>query len=111
MSYNVGMADIKIPLQLMTPGKVKRLLAERVREARLARGWRQSSLAKMAGISLPTLSRYERTGGTSLENFLKISHALGGLDGFGELLKPARARSVAELEKQLEVKRPRRGRK
>lgn len=86
------------PLQLVTVQEIERQLAGRVRTARLARGWKQSTLADRSGVSLPTVRRYERTGRTSLENLLKLCHALGRLDEFAELLKPPPAASMAELE-------------
>jgi transcriptional regulator with XRE-family HTH domain len=96
---------------LTSPVQTQAMLAERVRDARLALGWKQSTLAERAGVSLPTVSRVERSGVTSLENFLKICHAVGGLGSFEAVLKPARARSVAELERQFESPKPKRGRK
>jgi HTH-type transcriptional regulator/antitoxin HipB len=86
------------PLQLHGPEDIARLLAERIREERLRQNWKQQTLAERSGVSLPTLRRYELTGRTSIENLLKLCHALGRLDEFAELLKPPPARSIAELE-------------
>lgn len=96
------------PIQLNSPPEIARLLAERVRAERLRRRWKQKTLAERSGVSLPTVRRYERTGGTSVENLLKISHALGALDGFAELLKPPPATSIAELAHR-NVQLPKRG--
>ena len=86
--------------QLHTPEDVQRQLADRVRAERLRRGWKQSTLADRSGVSLPTIRRYERTGRTSLENLLRLCHALGRLDEFADLLNPPAASSMAELEAQ-----------
>jgi transcriptional regulator with XRE-family HTH domain len=101
-----------VPLQRSTPGETARLLAERVRDQRLRLGWKQETLAERSGVSLPTVRRYERTGRTSVENLLKLCHALGRLDEFTLLLAPPAATSIAELEARdsdAQVKRRKRG--
>lgn len=85
-------------LQLHTPKEIAQLLAERVRAERLRREWKQQTLAERSGVSLPTLRRYERTGRTSVQNLLRLCHALGHLDEFMALLQPPPAASLAELE-------------
>lgn len=88
------------PLQFHGPDDIARQLADRVRAERLRLTWKQSTLAKRAGVSLPTLRRYERTGRTGIENLLRLCHALGRLDEFAALLAPPRATSMKELEAQ-----------
>jgi transcriptional regulator with XRE-family HTH domain len=90
----------KPSFQLNTPADITALLADRVRAERLRLNWKQETLASRSGVSLPTVRRYEQTGRTSVENLLKICHALGRLDEFNELLKPPTASSMAELEEQ-----------
>jgi transcriptional regulator with XRE-family HTH domain len=87
----------KGPIQLHNPDEIASLLAERIRAERLRREWKQETLAERSGVSLPTIRRYERTGRTSLENLLKLCHALGRLDGFADLLSPPPASSIDEL--------------
>ena len=70
------------------PEAVEQQLAERIRVLRLQRDWKQSTLATRAGVSLPTVRRYERTGRTTVRNLLRLCHALGRLDEFAELLQP-----------------------
>jgi len=91
-------------LQLGSPEEISRLLGERIRGLRLHLGWKRSTLAERSGVSVPTISRFERTGRTSLETLLRLCHALGHLDDFSDLLQVPEARSVAELEAR--VKRP-----
>ncbi len=99
-----------ISFQLHSPEEVARLLATRIREERLRREWKQETLAKRSGVSLPTVRRYERTGRTSVENLLKLCHALSRLDEFAELLKPPPAESIAELEARYSASAPKRKR-
>lgn len=86
------------------------LLAGRLRAERLRLGWKQQTLAERSGVSLPTVRRYERTGNTSLDNLLRMCHALGRLDEFAELLKPPAAASLAELESRVKAAAPQRQR-
>ena len=86
------------PLQLRTPEETERTLADRIREERLRLGWKQSTLARRSGVSVPTIRRFERTGRTSLRSLLRLCHALGRLDEFADLLAPPPASSIAELE-------------
>lgn len=94
------MEDAFEPIQLMTPASAQQMIAERVRAARVALGWKQSTLAARAGVALPTLRRFEQTGEVSLKRLLRICHALGRLGEFENILRPAVAATLAELEKR-----------
>lgn len=83
---------------LETPFEVRRTLAARLRALRLARGWKQTTLAERSGVSLASLRRFEATGKVSLEGLLKLAFALDRLDDFDALLRPPPAASIAELE-------------
>lgn len=87
------------PLQLHTPEELAVELAGRVRAERLRIGLKQETLAKRAGVSAPTVRRYEKTGKISFGNLLRLCHALGRLDEFAALLSPPVATTLAELEK------------
>ena len=100
----------ELSLQLHSPLEIARQLAARVRAERLRRGWKQSTLAERSGVSLPTIRRYERCGRTSIENLLKLCHALGRLDEFADVLKPPPASSIAELEARAASTAPKRKR-
>lgn len=95
-------------ISLLTPSDVQRLLADRVRDARVQLGLTQKTLAERAGVTYATLRRFERTGEISLKYLLRICNALGRLDEFDRLLKPPPAASLAELESR--VARPARKR-
>ena len=99
------------PIQLHTPDEAERMLAQRVRETRLAAGWKQSTLAERSGVTLASLRRFECTGKVSLESLLRLCHALGRIDEFDQLLRPPAVRSIDELEARTSRPKPRRGRK
>ena len=95
---------------LRTPVQVAKALAARTRELRLARGWKQTTLAQRSGVSLGSLRRFESTGKVSLRNLLQLALVLNRLDDFDTLLHPPPAHSIAELEARLEAPRRQRGR-
>lgn len=47
-----------------------------LKAARVARGWSQEKLAKLAGLPQPTISRAERNGSATTDIALKIASAL-----------------------------------
>jgi transcriptional regulator with XRE-family HTH domain len=83
---------------LQTPERIGKTLAARVKALRLARGWKQVTLARRSGVSLASLRRFEESGKVSLENLLELAFALNRLDDFDALLQPPPASSIAELE-------------
>ncbi len=83
---------------LKMPEQVSTTLAARVKEIRLARGWKQATLAQRSGVSLASLRRFEETGKVSLQNLLDLAFALNRLDDFEALFQGPRASSLAELE-------------
>jgi len=95
--------------QLQTPASAQRLLAERVREARVGLGLKQSTLAARAGVALPTLRRFEQVGEVSLKHLTRICHALGRLDEFENILRPPPAATMAELESRVTKPKRKRG--
>jgi transcriptional regulator with XRE-family HTH domain len=83
---------------LRTPEQVSETLAARVKALRLAKGWKQITLAQRSGVSLASLRRFEESGRISLQSLLELAFALNRLDDFDLLLQPPRASSLAELE-------------
>jgi transcriptional regulator with XRE-family HTH domain len=67
-------------------------------------------VSERSGVSLPTVRRYERSGRTSLQNLLKLCHALGRLDEFAGLMAPPPASSLADLESRAAIATPARKR-
>lgn len=48
-----------------------------LKAARVARGWSQDKLAKLAGLPQPTISRAERNGSATTDIALRIAAAMG----------------------------------
>ncbi len=92
------MAEDLAHYQLYTPTDMQLRLAERLRALRIAIGLKQSTLADRSGVSLPSLRLFEQRGQISLKHLMRICHALGRLDDFDALFKPAPAATMAELE-------------
>jgi transcriptional regulator with XRE-family HTH domain len=86
------------PLTFETPEEVAKKLAARLRALRLARGFKQRTLAERSGVSLGSLRRFESTGQISLGSLLDLAFALHRLDDFQPILEPPPAASIAELE-------------
>ena len=82
----------------------------RIRELRLARGWRQATLAARAGVGLSTIQRCEASGRITLENLLRVADAVGRLDELAALFPPAAARSLDELAERAKAPTRKRGR-
>jgi transcriptional regulator with XRE-family HTH domain len=83
---------------LATPEQISQTLAARIKELRLARGWKQATLAQRSGVSLASLRRFEESGRVSLQHMLALAFALNRLDDFDALFQAPRASSIAELE-------------
>lgn len=96
-----------LPVELQTPGEIARLLAGRVRELRLQRGWTQQEMAERAGVTLATYRRFEHTGRIALERLLRIAVVLDARTGFDELFARPSARSLAELAERTQPTRQR----
>lgn len=95
---------------LETPEQVSQKLAARAKALRLARGWKQITLAERSGVSLASLRRFEDSGKISLQSLLDLAFALNRLDDFDTLLQPPRASSLAELERAEQRPARKRGR-
>ncbi|MCP5506359.1 MAG: helix-turn-helix transcriptional regulator [Chlamydiales bacterium] len=84
----------------LTPHEASLLLAERVKELRLAQNLSQKTLADRSGVSYGTIKRFEQTG--------KISLVLGVLEDFNALfLSKQKPQSIQELLKSEKRKRGR----
>ncbi len=64
------------------------MLAENTRARRLETGLTQKGLASRAGVSLPSLRKFEQKGLISLESFLKLMLILDGLEALVDATKP-----------------------
>ena len=86
------------PYTICSPEEIATQLAEKIRTLRLSRKWKQSTLAKRSGVSLPSLRRFEQSGRISLQSLLRLAFTLGRLDEFSSILQPPAATSIRELE-------------
>ena len=84
-------------------------LAGRCRRLRLARKWKQATLAERAGVSLASLRRFEQTGRISLKSLLRVAFVLGRLGDLDALFPPPRADSIESLEAMSLGPQPKRG--
>lgn len=100
-----------LTIELRTPGEISRLVAERVRELRLARGWTQQELAERAGLTLATYRRFERTGRIAFERLAKLAVVLDARTGFDQLFALPPASSLAELAARSHPQARQRGRR
>lgn len=67
-------------LSLKTPSEVALEIASRLKARRLAQNLTQTGLASRAGMSTPSLKRFEKTGEISFVSLLKIALVLDCLD-------------------------------
>ena len=96
---------------LFTPREVAERLGTRMMQLRLARDWRRATLAERAGVGPATVARFETTGQITLENLLKLAHALDALEGFEPVFVAPPVTSIAELERGVVAASRRRGRR
>ena len=81
-----------------TPEGTAEALAVRMRRIRLAKGWKQATLAERSGVTMASLRRFESSGKVSLQNLLKLAFALNRISDFDVIFEAPRAASMAELE-------------
>ncbi len=74
-------------VSLLTISKAQKVLSEQVKVKRLQQGFTQKGLANRAGVSLPTLRKFEQKGLISLESFLKLLMVLGCIEDIVDALK------------------------
>lgn len=82
-----------------TPKQILHMLAERLRQKRLAANLTQEGLAHRAGVSFGSLKRFEQSGQISLMSLAKLAIALEESRGFETLFLPTSAlpQSLDEL--------------
>lgn len=79
------MANKASHVGLMTDKEIAAMLAERLTKERKVKNLTQKALAEKAGLSLPTVRLFERTGKISLERLIALLRALGRLNTLQEL--------------------------
>jgi transcriptional regulator with XRE-family HTH domain len=81
-----------------TPEETAKNLSNKLRDLRLLKKWKRSTLAQRSGVSESSLRRFEQTGKISLNGFLKLIHALGRLDETDGLLNLPAAQSLNDFK-------------
>jgi transcriptional regulator with XRE-family HTH domain len=88
---------MKVINELSTNVEVLETLRDQVRVLRTSRGITQVQLSRKTGLSLATIRKYETTGISSLENFVKIIRVLNKVSALGKLFESIPS-SIAELK-------------
>ena len=88
-------------MNLLMPEELSVQFGARTKALRLMAGWKRTTLAARAGVTVASLRRFEDTGKASFLLVLKVVLSLGRIEEFSGLLKPAQARSMDELEQRL----------
>ncbi len=73
---------------LINSSKAQKKIAENLRKQRLGMNLTQEGLAERSGVPLSTLRKFEQKGTISLEGFLKLQMALGGLENIVKATEP-----------------------
>jgi HTH-type transcriptional regulator/antitoxin HipB len=89
------------PISVPMPEEISVQLGARMKTLRLLAGWKRTTLAARAGVTVASLKRFEQTGKSSLALVLRVALSLGRLEEFSGLLKTSPARSLDALEERL----------
>lgn len=84
---------------LLTTTEVAQNLSSKLKQLRLLKKWKRTTLATRSGVSVSSLIRFEQESKISLDNLLKLLSALGRLNEIEQLLKPPKALSIDDLDK------------
>lgn len=82
---------------LISPIKAQSELAKQAKERRLDFGYTQKALAERAGVSFPTLRKFEQTGQISLGSFLKIADVLDSLEAVLNAMKYEKSQNFKSI--------------
>ena len=98
-------------VSLITVSKAQKILAEHARARRLGMGLTQEGLAIRAGVSLPTLRKFEQKHTISLESFLKLLMVLDSLEQVVQATAPTQTKfsSIDDVLEDNRKKIPRKG--
>jgi transcriptional regulator with XRE-family HTH domain len=98
-------------VSLITVSKAQKMLVEHTRARRLGMGLTQEGLAVRAGVSLPTLRKFEQKHTISLESFLKLLLVLDSLEQVVQAAAPTQTKfsSIDDVLVENKKKVPRKG--
>jgi transcriptional regulator with XRE-family HTH domain len=80
------------------------MIGARAKAVRLARSLRQSDVAKAAGVTVPTIIRFEQTGKVGFDVVVGVAIALGAEAELTHLFAQSQTRSIDEI---VAVRKPR----
>ena len=93
----------------VTPDKILKIIAGKVREKRLDQNLTQKAFAKRAGVGYDAYRKFENTGEVTLRNLVLCAFVLDDMDGFLDLFSRKTWQSIDEIMKTQEAKKRKRG--
>lgn len=107
----MGLSSGIIQINIKTPDEMCRLVAERVKERRLALDLTQQGLSDRADINIESYRKFERTGEIAFKSLVKIAMALELLDEINALFVQKNYQHLDDLinDKEILRKRGKRG--
>jgi transcriptional regulator with XRE-family HTH domain len=106
------MADITSDMMVgalgASPRSIRKRIGRRAQTARLASGRSQADIARAAGVSVPTVQRFEAGSNVSIDVLARIAIALDAERDLNDLFPLPDARTIDELLARKRL--PRRGR-
>ena len=97
-----------LTVNIYTPQEVEQQIASNAKQLRLSQDMSRQTLSKHSGVSLGSIQRFEQQGKVSLENLLKIAHALSALPDFHTLMALPDPKSIKDMQARENI--PKRGR-
>lgn len=88
-------------MTFIAPADILEAIAKFVKTTRISQDLRAQDLADRAGVGIATITRIEKTGNCTMENFAKILAAFGKMEIMAEVLKPEETLSLAEVRRQM----------
>ena len=98
-------------ISIKSPFEITKEIAKKAQDKRLKLNLSQQTLSKKSGVSYGTLKKFEQKGQISLESLLKIALALDEIDTFEYLFTKGDNTLPLSLDKLLNDKSRKRGRK
>jgi transcriptional regulator with XRE-family HTH domain len=81
----------------MSPGTIRKRIGQRAQSARLAVRRSQADVARAAGVSLPTVQRFEAGANVSLDALVRIAVALNAERDLGDLFPLPDLRTIEQV--------------
>jgi transcriptional regulator with XRE-family HTH domain len=105
---DVNASDMMHSLTGLSSTAIRRRIGRRAKEARLIARRSQADVARAAGVSLPTLQRFEAGDNVGIDCLVRVAIALEAETGLASLFPKPDVRSLDEIIERNRV--PKRGR-